>query len=42
VGDSVVWLERGETERWAIVLCCERGERLSGGRYCCVFKQGRI
>jgi len=31
VGDNVCW-ERGETDRWGIVLCAERRKRLSGGR----------
>jgi len=42
VGDSVLWLERGETERWAIVLCGESWERVGGGRYVCVLRQERI
>jgi len=29
---SVVCLERGEAELWAIILCAKRGDKLSGGR----------
>ena len=33
MGDTVLWLERGEIELWATQCCGERREMSSGGRY---------